>query len=898
MNVFHHFTRRSLRENRSRTWVTVIGILLSVALFTAVAEGGYSGIQYLIRTEEAAAGRFHGMAANLTGQDLEALSRDYPIAELACWQEVGWGYIGSGNEWKPYLRVVSMDETLPQLLAIRVTAGRLPEKPGELLVPEHLLENGGVSLPVGSAITLSLGRRSLDGETPNTDWLEDGETLVDCAWHSYTVVGTYQRLSYTVENYECPGYTAITCGESGSSTTAFFRVAQPRSIYTDLADLSWTAHSTLLSYCGVSGHASINEVIVAMATILMLLICFGSVSLIYNSFSISVSQRTRQYGILKSIGATKRQIRGSVLYEALLLCAVGIPAGLLVGCAGIGITLYCLRDSFGFLAGAAGSDVQMQLVLHPLALLLPVVLGLVTALISAWIPARRAVGITAMDAIRQSKDVRIRRRELRTGPLSRLFGFPGLLAAKNFKRDRKRYRATILGLFLSVTLFISASSFCSYFSAAANSVEISAGSSADLLYEEWMARDIDPQQRLAQLMSVEGVEDGTYTVIYGSRLFLEAEALHQQYLNYPNMDSDSKREVGARLLFVADEAYRLLLRENGLKEADYFNADAPLAVALDQSSLWGDDGSGEKRYTFHMLDEDALPTEVRRLDGWQEPEGWFIYDVSVEYQADGSPCVRCWPKAYEEDILSGQMPDVSLSRLVPLEEVFSEEPLTIGAVIDQAPYYAEGNRLELLYPFSLYEAVLGERPEGEAGERTVAFYFLAPDHQGTYQRMGGYLAGAGLSRSSLADLAEEGESYRAMVTVVRVFSYGFIVLISLISMANVFNTISTSIALRRREFAMLRSVGLTQRDFGRMMSYECLNYGLRALLWSLPASALLTGWIYQSMGRGFDTVFTVPWASVAVAVGSVFVVVFATMLYATRKIRSENPIDGLRQENL
>ena len=133
----------------------------------------------------------------------------------------------------------------------------------------------------------------------------------------------------------------------------------------------------------------------------------------------------------------------------------------------------------------------------------------------------------------------------------------------------------------------------------------------------------------------------------------------------------------------------------------------------------------------------------------------------------------------------------------------------------------------------------------------------------------------GLSRSNLQDLAADGESQRAMTTVVNVFSYGFIILISLIAMTNVFNTISTSIALRRQEFGMLRSVGLTQGAFARMMDYECLIYGLRALLWGLPVSAL-----------------------VAYAVGSVFVVVFATMLYATRRIRRENPIDALKQENL
>ena len=137
-----------------------------------------------------------------------------------------------------------------------------------------------------------------------------------------------------------------------------------------------------------------------------------------------------------------------------------------------------------------------------------------------------------------------------------------------------------------------------------------------------------------------------------------------------------------------------------------------------------------------------------------------------------------------------------------------------------------------------------------------------------------------------------------MVRVVNVFSYGFIILISLIAMANVFNTISTNIALRRREFAMLKSMGLSQRGFRRMMNYECLIYGARGLMWGLPASAAMTFVIYLIVGVGFNIDFYLPWYSVAIAVGSVFVVVFATMLYATARIRKENPIDVLKTENL
>lgn len=372
MNVFHRYTRQALRKNRSRTWVTIVGIILSVALFTAVTEGAYSGVQYLIGAAEYTVGRFHGCYQSITEQQASQLSRDdKEITEKSAWQLVGWGQVGADNAYKPYLRLMSMDPDLPDLLSIRLTQGRLPEKAGEILLPEHLWSNGSVRHALGDTMELELGHRTLDGEElAADDPYTKGETLTDTTSHTYTVVGFYQRLDMTTEPFSCPGYTALTCQEQGYQTDEFFRVAHPSRFYSYMEGnaekypgLAWYSNSDLLNYYGATTFFSVNRMIYSFAVILLLMISFGSVSLIYNSFSISVAERTRQFGILKSIGATRKQIRDSVLYEALVLCAVGIPLGLLVGCLGIGITLYCLRDSFGFLMGESGNALQMHFVL-------------------------------------------------------------------------------------------------------------------------------------------------------------------------------------------------------------------------------------------------------------------------------------------------------------------------------------------------------------------------------------------------------------------------------------------------------------------------------------------------------------------------------------------------------
>lgn len=137
-----------------------------------------------------------------------------------------------------------------------------------------------------------------------------------------------------------------------------------------------------------------------------------------------------------------------------------------------------------------------------------------------------------------------------------------------------------------------------------------------------------------------------------------------------------------------------------------------------------------------------------------------------------------------------------------------------------------------------------------------------------------------------------------LMMLLTVFVYGFIILITAICIANIFNTISTSIALRKREFAMLKSVGMTPKGFNKMINYESIFYGIKALLYGLPASVLMILFIYYTLTKQFNFGFMLPWTEIAVAMIAVFLIVSAAMLYSISKVKKENIIDALKQENI
>jgi putative ABC transport system permease protein len=194
----------------------------------------------------------------------------------------------------------------------------------------------------------------------------------------------------------------------------------------------------------------------------------------------------------------------------------------------------------------------------------------------------------------------------------------------------------------------------------------------------------------------------------------------------------------------------------------------------------------------------------------------------------------------------------------------------------------------------MIDSVLGP----ETTYYSVKYSINSSDIKGGYDKLTTLFKNEGLPKNAFINYAEGVESNRSVIIIIKVFAYGFIILISLIAAANVFNTITTNINLRRRDFAMLKSVGMTDKGMRKMLNFECILYGTKALIFGLPVSAGVTYLIYCSIRQGLDTDFFIPWKAVGIAVLSVFIVVFTTMMFSMSKIKKDNPIDALKNENL
>lgn len=864
MNIFNKAALLSMKRNRARTLVTVIGVALSAAMITAVATFGTSLLHYLLNSSIAKYGGWHAAFLDVDSAFAGERSLDRQAAKTAVFENIGYAVLDGGESpEKPYLFIAGFSEQAFDTLPVTIISGRQPENSGEVLVPSHVAAKSGVRFRVGDILSLNVGNRTdgkrnlnqhdpyLCGDGSKTA----GEVLVPEMKKTYTVVGICERPGF--EEHSAPGYTLITkvdAGDGADSLSVFVTLKNPRRVqaYVDSTaeNHAYILNENVLRFLGVSENKLFNTLLYTVGFILIAIIMTGSVFLIYNSFHISLNERTRQFGILSSVGATARQLRNSVLFEGLCIGAAGIPVGILAGIGSIGLVIPVVAGNFRSILNS-NTSVPLTLWLSAPAIVLAAVVSLVTILISAYIPARKAANTPVMESIRQTNEIKTEAKDVKVSRLARrVYGLEGILALKNFRRNRKRYRSIVLSLVLSVVLFVSGNAFSATLKRLMEWYSVDLG--YDLMFFTGNVNDEEMLPLYERLKSVPGVYDSSFQTVLRYSCAVWPGDFSDRYREY---NGDTQDEEAVRLpvdiQFIDDGVYLSFIKELGLPAEEYTgNGGKLIAVAKQRIS-----GAEEGRTVFDVFAAPAITLQVfPETDSLTEREQGRSIRVTFAdtYPVDPPP---------EKISASRQSPSVFM----------------------------------VIAPGSLKKGF--ELPEIRG---TTGMGFLSENPSQSAGGMEALLQSGGMiSEYTLYNVYEITDQYRSLIFVIDVFTYVFVFMISLIAVANVFNTISTNIRLRRREFAMLRSVGMSDRAFNKMMNFECVFYGMRTLLIGLPIAGIVSWLIYKGIASieridNFDYVF--PWASMALSVLGVLMIVFVTMVYAVSKIKKENIIDALRDD--
>ncbi|SDF53001.1 putative ABC transport system permease protein [Fontibacillus panacisegetis] len=866
MNIFNKVTLQGMKKSRTRTIVTIIGVVLSAAMITAVATFGVSLLNYMANGAAQKYGDWHVEFLDVPSSFVQERTHDEGVANTAAFENIGYATLDGGkNPNKPYLFIAGYSEEAFDTLPITLVSGRLPKNSGEILVSGSVAANGGVKFAVGDTLSLAIGSRMdgnknlgqhdpyISGDKPGTA----KETLVPKAERTYTVVGINERPGF--EESSAPGYTLITKADAqdkADSFSLFVTLTNPRGIHAYIGNTAGTEayvfNDNVLRFMGLSDDNMFNVLLYAVGGIVVAIIMIGSIFLIYNAFTISLNERTRQFGILSSVGATAKQLRNSVLFEGLCIGAVGIPIGIIVGIGSIGLVISVVARNFGEILY---TSVPLTLTVSIPAIVVAAAVSMVTILISAYIPARRAANTPVMESIRQTNEVKVESKAVKTSKLAqRIYGLEGTLALKNFKRNKKRYRSIVLSLVLSVVLFISASAFVT------DMKQASERAVAFTTYDIGFAtQDMDDSEMLSlydKLKTADGVYESSYQALMKYSCAAKASDLSDYYWEYAGSHSpDETVNLPMDIQFLEDSTYLNMIKGLGLPAEEYTGQNAKLiAVAKLTSHM--------KTNREHEVDE--------FIDMFKSSSMNF----TIAPETNGKPKME-----------QGQNVSITFVETVPPDTL----PI-LGNSGSKNPVF-----FRVMVPYSLKEKF--ETPDTHVDIKGLTFRSKNPTQSAAEMKT--MIQGAGITaKYDLYNAYEMLDENRNMIFIANVFAYTFIIMISLIAVANVFNTISTNIKLRRRELAMLRSVGMSERDFQKMMNFECAFYGMRALLFGLPIAVISSWLIYKGMfiGGADNIDFVFPWSSMAISVFSVLFIVFITMLYAISKIKKENIIDALRDD--
>lgn len=861
MNIIYKLTLRYMRLNKRRTIVTMIGIAIAVAMITSVSTISSTAMDYMGRRAEENGYRFHVKFDNYCYSDNDIIVDELQVENYVLAKDVGNSAIDTYN-----LRVFAVNDSYYEMMNVELVAGSYPKSVDEILLSGKYANakdkfdfNVGESIEIGEKIYVISGIVSEKSDDYEANHLYETQLC-----QTYAVY-TYLDESTLMDDDKINGYFYIDNVDDSLMDRADATVAKLGS------DATVEYNYQVMSYYGFTPFSEVNVVVKVIKHMLMAIIIVGGICFVANGFFISISERNRYLGMLASVGATKKQKRSSVYFEAFIEGIISIPFGFLLGVGGMSVASKLIQPVVN---NVTGSNLCINIIVNWEVAMWTLACSVLTIFLSAYIPARRASKITAIESIGQNREIQVTPYELKTGKITKkIFGFEGNLALKNLKRNKRRYEVIIISMFISITLFISIYSITYFIKAEMISQFEQDDYNVRLSYYNYDAKEDEKGQLLEHedfITLSDRLIKSSYTT--NAQRYLENEDVFakidenitdvydEQYLSCVNKLGMSNNDNIINLITMNNEDLKTYLVSVDVNY-DEFVSDKYNAIIFDGVKV-ADTSEGMERYVYNG---DMYKSTLENMD------------VIIESWSANS-------YSYDEN---GQLIDSgNHMELDVLLKVLSKEDKLMG--MGNVPY--------ILITPELAKDILCRVGSGfswnaffetEEDKELVKFY------ENEIKRIeideaDGYM---------IYNLTEQREQMQSFIFLIEIFAYGFIVLISLICLANIINTLTTSMNLRRREFAMFKSVGMTERAFKRMLLYESTFYGMKSLMLGLPTGMviMLVAKYFFELNMGMK--FSIPWNAYIIAIVGVFVVIVVTILCSRGRVRNEKIIDGLRNEN-
>ena len=888
MKVLNELSIKDLKLNKKRSIVIIIGIILSTALICGVAGLVTSFQKTFVETSKRNSGNYHTIFYDVPKDELKYIEENRGVENYYLSEELGFSYIPNAKvttgEEKPYVNVISMDDNFLENMAIDIKEGRLPENDSELAISTRINEIYKTNFKVGDTITLDVGELQLEDGTKlnkhnsylnNTGENEEiqQEKIINSKAKIYKIVGIIKRPENCIEPMEAPWFTTITkmqeienkaniavlytnpydyvknteninkMEKSENNTEPQYTFGGLRNKYKSYKyDIK--INSELLAYEGANLSDETLKLIYGLGAFIMAIVLVSSVFVIRNGFAISITERLKQYGMLSSIGATKKQIKKSVYFEGFILGIIGIPLGILSGILAIYILVqvvnYILRD---FVTNSS----LLTYSISWSAIIVSIVVATITIWLSCKKSAKKASKVTPIEAIRSSEDVKLKAKKIKCPKIiTKIFKTGGEIAYKNLKRSKKKYRTTVISIIVSVVIFIAISSFIEY------GFKISSAyyTEIDYDYVVYCNNNVSPEDK----------EEYSKEKEKNTKILADIS-------NLADVDEYSINKYNS-LEIPMDDKHKAELTEYGKYIKEHYLAN----VEIDTVNIVS-------------LSKDEYNRYLKKIGGNYDSykDGAILVDNNINTVENGKKAQGSMYNWKKGDTIQGKINNKDYSI----------------KIIDKTEETVKG--INNLYNTEATLIVSDEWLEKNIGDyETISMYAKTKDADKLDEEIEQYKQEENIEDSEIRifNIQENARAQNAVVLVISIFLYGFIGVITLIGITNIFNTITTNMNLRKKEFAMLKSIGMTKKEFNRMIRLESIFYGVKSLIIGIPIGILLSYGMYNVFKDNMQMSYNLPLKAIIISIIFVSIIIGIIMKYSMSKINKQNIIETIRNDNI
>ena len=859
MNLYTSLTLRYLKQNKRRTLVTIIGIILATALICGIGNICTSFMDYQMRDQIKTSGSFYATFTDIDKEKASVITKSSGVSEYGYKKDLGSIILDKKDSTSLDINV--FDKNTINSFQITLKKGSYPKNESELIVTQDLLNKWNKK--IGDKITLNLGELIYDDmgmisklKNPQKTTFKIVGTLDKALYNSKFAIAGFDinsvdknekfDVSICTKNPKDIYKTAISIGKNiglvqkDNPKDESYNYDEQANLY--FKDIEY--NEGLLRLLGASSYSNINITLLLIVGLVASLVIIATIATIYNSFSIAISERKKQFAILNSIGATKSQIMKFVFLEGFLVSIVGIPIGLLSGTVAIDIVFKVIKT---FFKTSMFGELDLRVVFSPIVLILSTLVILLTIFISALIPAINAAKISPLEAIKNSSNLKVGK--IKSSKLvKKIFKTEGELAYKNLRRNKGKFRITLFSLVISIVIFISFNGFVDMF-VEANQINYGSITNDLTLYENNLLTKEEVQKTIDELKKINGLKDVAIDKGYNLNVHVDEKNINKdlreslKQSHYVDMDNSNYNFINSRLYIPGYFSISNIKLSEG---------------KFDRKTAKAENGVILVRYSY----QESLAKKGKVvLSNYKV--GDTLNCTITSYDSDGKESekeVKLKILAITDEILTGnnQYPETSFG-VVAYDDLIP----SLGITDDESSsnlYYVATNQ----------EKSTRDEVKKVAEENNL----------------------------SVMDSIDEAQKLEQTMNVMKIFVYGFIVVISLVSVTNIINTISTNINLRKREFAIIKSIGVTPQGFKKMIYMESILYGILSLLYGIPIGICMNV-LMNKILEGVITVQTlIPYKAILICVVAIFIITFIASYIPLKKISKENIIDNIRQESI